>query len=186
MQTQFRWRPMMEADLADVVDIAVIAFPEHHENPACFAERLALSPSWCFALENGTGSLQGYLVAYPWPVGTVPPLNAPLGILPDQSEALFLHDLAIRPEAAGSGQASVIVEELASKAETAGMATIALVAVNDTARWWGRHGFLIAGGSAKLRQSSRATAKRPATCADASRRCGPPRARAQLGQWRIT
>lgn len=149
--TQFRWRPLTAADLAQVADIARIAFPEHHEDPACFAERLALSPSWCFALDDGTGSLKGYLIAYPWPRGTIPPLNAPLGALPEQGEALFLHDLATRPDAAGWGQARAIVDELARRAEVAGFREIALVAVNDSLEFWRRQGFTVADGSPALK-----------------------------------
>ncbi len=148
--TRFRWRPLTAADLAQVADIARIAFPEHHEDPACFAERLALSPSWCFALDDGTGSLGGYLIAYSWPRGTIPPLNAPLGALPEQGEALFLHDLAIRPDAAGSGQARAIVGEIARKAQGAGFGEIALVAVNDSARFWRLQGFTVVDGPPDL------------------------------------
>lgn len=138
---------MTEADLADVADIARIAFPEHHEDPACFAERLALSPSWCFALDNGTGTPRGYLIAYPWPRATIPPLNTRLGAIPNQGETLFLHDLGICPEAAGSGQARAIVDEVARRAQDAGFGEIALVAVNDTLAFWHRQGFIAVDGS---------------------------------------
>ena len=147
---QFRWRPLREADLAGVTRIAVTAFPHHHEDPACFAERLALSPSWCFGLEDAAGALKGYLIAYPWPLGTVPPLNAALRALPEQGDALFLHDLALDPEAAGTGQASAIVERVAAHARTAGFGDIALVAVNDTAEFWRRRGFTSVDGSPGL------------------------------------
>ena len=142
---------MTEADLASVAQIAAIAFPHHYEDPACFAERLALSPAWCFGLEDEEGALKGYLVAYPWPLGAIPPLNARLGALPDGSDALFLHDLALHPDIAGTGQAGAIVEQIAAEAQAAGFDDIALVAVNDTAGFWERRGFTIAGGPPSLR-----------------------------------
>jgi GNAT superfamily N-acetyltransferase len=140
----FRWRPLREGDLAGVARIAAMAFPQHYEDPACFAERLALSPSWCFGLEDAAGALKGYLIAYPWPVGTIPPLNAPLGVLPEQRDALFLHDLAIHPAAAGTGQAQAILERVVEEARNAGIGVIALIAVNGTADFWRRQGFTVA------------------------------------------
>lgn len=149
--TRRRWRHLRATDLAEVAAIAESAFPNHNEDPACFAERLALSPAWCFALDDGIGPIAGYSIAYPWPHGTIPPLNTRLGPLPDQSDALFLHDLAVRPEAAGSGQAGAIVEQIAMLAETAGFDEIALVAVNGTVKFWRHHGFTIIEGAPTLK-----------------------------------
>ena len=148
---QLQWRPLRHDDLADVARIAATAFPHHPEDPARFAERLALSPDWCFGLEDGEGALKGYLIAYPWPFGRIPPLNAPLGTLPDGGGALFLHDLALDPGSTGSGQASAIVEQVAARARAGGFGDIALVAVNDTARFWRRRGFVAVDGSSELR-----------------------------------
>ncbi|MBV9841529.1 MAG: GNAT family N-acetyltransferase [Sphingomonadaceae bacterium] len=139
--TDYRWRPLREADLEGVAAIAALTFPQHPEELACFAERLALSPAWCFGLQDGASSLLGYLIAYPWPLGSVPPLNALLGSLPPQADALFLHDLAIHPNAAGSGQGAKIVGHLASDAFNARFSDIALVAVNQTMAFWQGQGF---------------------------------------------
>ena len=135
------WRPLQSGDLAAVVSIANAAFPFHPEAPAYFAERLALSPDWCFGLEDGADCLAGYLIAYPWLLNNIPPLNARLGILPDQRTSLFLHDLALRAGVAGGGRASAGVEHLVKLARAAGLTTIALVAVNETVGFWRRNGF---------------------------------------------
>lgn len=138
---EFHWRLLREGDLGGVFDIAALAFPKHYEELAFFAERLTLSPRWCFGLEDGDGALKGYLIAYPWPLGTIPPLNAPLHALPADARALFLHDLALHPDAAGTGQARAIVERLAGEAAGDGFRDLALVAVNGTAPFWERLGF---------------------------------------------
>ena len=146
----FHWRPMRFDDLDALMAVMVSAFPAHYEERACFEERLSLSPSWCFALEDETRSLKGYFVAYPWPLYSIPPLNTLLVSLPEQERALFINDLAVGPEAAGAGRAGAIVDRVAGLARTAGFESIALVAVNNSTGFWQRNGFKIAGPDLSL------------------------------------
>ena len=132
---------MRRPDLEAVASIAAKAFPDHWEEPACFAERLSLAPSWCFALDDGSGKLKGYLLGWPWPLGRIPPLNSLVGALTKERQTVFIHDLALAPEAAGRGLAAAVVERVTAQAVTAGFETIALVAVNNTAAFWRRQGF---------------------------------------------
>lgn len=129
------WRPMCEADLDGVVTVARAGFPDHFEDRACFAERLALYPWGCFVLA-ARDHIRGYLIAYPWPVGAVPPLNSTLGDLPPERAAFYLHDLALHPEARGQGHARPIVERLADELRAGGADLIALVSVNGTQGFW--------------------------------------------------
>lgn len=138
---KYRWRPLQETDLADVAAIAAFAFPDHFEESARFAERLVLNPDWCFGLEDGAQTLVGYLIAYPWPLGSIPPLNEPLGFNSEDASALFLHDLAICPRAAGTRQAAAAIDMIADRAAARGYTDIALVAVNNTAGFWCKFGF---------------------------------------------
>jgi GNAT superfamily N-acetyltransferase len=124
-----------------VAAIAEAAFPAHYEDPVHFAERLALSPDWCFGLEGPGGALGGYLIAYPWPLGAVPPLNASLGRVERDGASLFLHDLALSPAASGQGLAQAIVQRLSAAAAAAGFHSIALVSVNGAEPFWRRHRF---------------------------------------------
>lgn len=134
------WRPMMEGDLEGVVAVARVAFPNHPEDRACFAERLGLNPGGCFVLDGAEG-VRGYLVAYPWRRDTAPALNALIGAIPDDADVLYLHDLALDPRARGAGHARPIVERLARHAAAEGWPAIALVAVNDAALFWEGLGF---------------------------------------------
>ncbi len=147
----WRWRPLRLGDLDALMSIVVHAFPAHYEGPACYVERLTLGPAWCFALEDEAHAVKGYLVAYPWPLHSIPPLNTLLGSLPEQGRAILLHDLALHPDAVGTGQAKVIVERLAGQARAAGFELIALVSVNDATGFWRRNGFEIVEGDAALR-----------------------------------
>jgi ribosomal protein S18 acetylase RimI-like enzyme len=139
-----RWRAMTAADLDGVVAVAAIAFPDHPESRACFAERLALAPDSCWVLADGR-HIAGYLIAYPWPLGEIPPLDTLLGGLPEAPGAWYLHDLALLPEARGRGHAAQGLALLFTHTD----APIALVSVNDSAAFWAAHGF-VTQASAKL------------------------------------
>jgi ribosomal protein S18 acetylase RimI-like enzyme len=132
------WRAMTMADLDGVVAVAQVAFPDHPEGRACFAERLALAADSCFVLADAARVL-GYLIAYPWPLGSIPPLDTLLGSLPAARDAWYLHDLALLPEARGGGQATAGLATLFARID----APIALVSVNDSVPFWQRHGFVV-------------------------------------------
>jgi len=134
------WRPMRPGDIDAVVEIARLSFPDHPEDRACFENRLALYPRGCFVLA-GAGPAQGYLIAYPWRADAAPALNSLVEGLPADAELIYLHDLALHPEARGGGTAGAIVERLAAQAAGDGWPAVALVAVNDAAAFWARRGF---------------------------------------------
>jgi GNAT superfamily N-acetyltransferase len=138
--TDFHWRPMRESDLEGAAAVAAIAFPDHFEERACFAERLALFPGGCFVLAAPDG-IMGYLIAYPWTPGAIPPLNSLLGSLPATAEAVYLHDLALHPDAREHGAARPMIERLADTLRLLGTRQIALVAVNASVPFWQKMGF---------------------------------------------
>jgi ribosomal protein S18 acetylase RimI-like enzyme len=138
-----RWRAMETSDLDGVVAVAAIAFPDHPEGRACFAERLTLAPESCFVLA-GEGRVAGYLIAYPWPLEAIPPLDTLLGALPESRDSWYLHDLALLPEARGGGNARAGLAQLFAKID----APIALVSVNDSAGFWQSQGFAPQGSPA--------------------------------------
>lgn len=138
---------MAAADLDGVVAVAATAFPDHPEGRACFAERLALAPDTCLVLAEGARIL-GYLIAYPWPLGAVPPLDTLLGALPERRDSWYLHDLALLPETRGQGLARAGLGRLFAQV---GTAPIGLVSVNGSADFWTGHGFVAQEGlAAKL------------------------------------
>lgn len=134
---------MTPADLDGVVEVARIAFPDHFEDRACFANRLALHPAGCFSLAEPDGSIRGYLVGYPWRGTAAPALNTLIDALPSDPDRLYLHDLALKPEARGGGRTRAAVEALADHARALGLPLMALVAVNDAVRFWEGQGFAV-------------------------------------------
>ena len=132
---------MTGADLDPVCAVAWTAFPNHHEDREVFADRLALNPGGCFVLAAGDAAARGYLIAYPWRLDDAPALNTVVGRLPDPPNVLYLHDLALAPDARGQGHAALIVERLAAQAAQSGWPAITLVAVNQAAPFWAALGF---------------------------------------------
>ena len=132
---------MREIDLDRVAEIAVLGFPDHFEGRPVFANRLALYPRGAFVLAAGDQPPLGYLIAYPMRSDAAPPLNALMDAIPAASELIYLHDLALHPDVRGGGHTAAIVERLAGQAKADGWPALALVAVNDAAGFWKKHGF---------------------------------------------
>jgi ribosomal protein S18 acetylase RimI-like enzyme len=136
------WRAMTEADLPALLAVAGIVHPNYPEDPAVFAERLRLCPTGCLVLEGG-GRPIGYILSHPWHFAQPPALNSLLGALPDRPGTYYIHDIALLPEARGTGSVTPLVERLVADAEERGFPNISLVAVNNSAGMWTRYGFKI-------------------------------------------
>lgn len=131
------WRRLRAADLPALGALADIVHPTLPEDAAVFAERLALFPEGCFALDGPHG-LAGYLLSHPWRLGAPPKLDTMLGAIPPESDTFYLHDLALHPAARGQGATTPILARLLSDPR---WPTQSLVAVSGSAPFWRRHGF---------------------------------------------
>lgn len=138
--SEYNWRPMRADDVDGVVAVAAAAFPDHFEARACFEERVTLFPQGCYALADGD-AVKGYLIAYPWPNGAIPPLNSLLDAIPKERDTIYLHDLALHPDVRGQGHARPIVERLIADARALGAERVTLVSVNDSVPFWQSMGF---------------------------------------------
>jgi GNAT superfamily N-acetyltransferase len=130
---------MTTADLPAVSVLAGRIHPAYPEDDAVFAERLRLYPAGCRVLARGDG-VAAYVLSHPWH-GAPPALNSLLGGLPARPSTFYIHDLALAPEARGTGAGSEIVAWLISHAREIGAPGLSLIAVNDSAEFWRRHGF---------------------------------------------
>lgn len=134
------WRPMRPGDLRAVDALAQAQYPDYPERPEVYADRLALAPGWCFALELD-GRFAGYLLAHPWGEAGPPRLDTVLGALPDAPPALHLHDCVIAPWARGHGHAASILNRLETEAQGRFRA-VTLVAIAGKRAFWERRGFV--------------------------------------------
>lgn len=148
-----RWRAMSAADLPAINALAVRIHPDFPEDEAVFAERLRLYPDGCRVFERDN-RIEAYVVSHPWLRAEPPALNSLLGELPSDPATYYIHDLALAPEARGSGAAPDIVAWLAAHALTSGLLSMSLIAVNGSSGFWQRQGFEVTHNSlleAKLR-----------------------------------
>ena len=141
------WRSMAPADLPAMLAIADIVHPRYPEDPAVFAERLALYPAGCLVLMREATPV-GYIVSHPWRYKQLPPLNSLLGALPANPTTYYIHDIALLPAARGTGGANAVVTHLVTHALSHGFPNISLTAVNDSVAFWRRQGFALAAGAA--------------------------------------
>lgn len=140
MQCDFSWRPLAPADLREVERIARAVHPALPERREVFEEKLRLFPAGCFALEID-GGVAGYALAHGWTLGAAAPLDRFLGALPAAADCLYLHDVALLPQARGMGAAAALMEKLATVAADNRLGALALVSVYGTDRLWRRLGF---------------------------------------------
>lgn len=134
------WRQMRHEDLSAVGQLAEDIHVNYPEDAEVFAERLRLYPRGCRVYERD-GRKLGYVLSHPWVLFAPPSLNALLGALPEESDTYYLHDLALLPEARGTGAAAAIVSELIDVARREGFSNLSLVAVNHSAGFWRKMGW---------------------------------------------
>ncbi|KAL2835676.1 acyl-CoA N-acyltransferase [Aspergillus pseudoustus] len=135
------WRPLTTSDIPTLISIADKIHATLPERPEIFAERIALYPAGCLALEENTGSrkIVGYAVSHPIRRRQPPELDTLLGEIPADADAYYIHDVAVLPEARGKGYAGQCVDLLLETAKRFPVAC--LVSVYGTGEFWARFGF---------------------------------------------
>ena len=137
---QMQIAPMEPGDIPEALAIQAQAYPASlQEEAAVFAARLALSPSFCFTARRA-GAMVGYLIAHGWDRAN-PPVIGTLTRPAGASEVLYIHDLAIAPDARGLRLGERLVGCAFDAARASGLCEAELVAVEDAHGFWHRLGF---------------------------------------------
>lgn len=134
------WQPLQASDMDAVAAIAARVHPALPERLAVLAEKQRLFPAGCRKLVMGE-AMRGYVLAHPWLLTQPPALDAFLGGLPVSPDCLFVHDVAVLPEARGRGAGATCMAYAEAVAAAGGWRAIALIAAYGTARLWRRFGF---------------------------------------------
>ncbi|WP_374508903.1 GNAT family N-acetyltransferase [Niveibacterium sp.] len=130
---------MTPGDLDPVFDLQCRAHtPDYHESRTALASRFERGRKTCFVAEQGHHAV-AYLLAHPWG-GPPPVLHHPLSKLA-QADHLFLHDLAVLPEARGAGAAAALIAALEKQGRRDGFGEIRLVALVNAVSFWQRLGW---------------------------------------------
>jgi ribosomal protein S18 acetylase RimI-like enzyme len=132
---------MRADDIPAVLDIQSRCYDETKwESAQSFLSKLDSSPASCFMAQMAEKPV-GYLVAVPAEVGSPPPLNSPTYAVPPAPNALYLHDMAVHPEARRAGVAVVLIEAYFLSLRRLNLQHGCLTAVNGSGGFWGRYGF---------------------------------------------
>lgn len=136
-------RPLQSSDLPAVLRLQARAYPPaYHEGVEVFASRLAQAPGGCWFAERG-GQAAGYVIAHRWAARQLPDLHTPLAIPREgAAQVVFLHDMAICPQARGSGLAQALFRKVCAWALREELPEIVLVSLADARGFWQRLGFV--------------------------------------------
>ena len=127
-------------DHMTVIDAIGQAIHTLYERAEILAEKVALFPEGCGVLASD-GRIVGYGISHPWRVGEVPALDTFLDALPLDPDCIFIHDVAIQPEARRRGALQRFVAQVSQMARNRELAWLALVSVYGTVPLWERCGF---------------------------------------------
>ncbi len=95
-------RPMQGSDLAEILRIQAASYTgDIPESRASLMAKFVASPASCFVAHDER-QLLGYVFALPWQSDAPPALNAPDCQLPSEIDCLYIHDLAVAPQARGT------------------------------------------------------------------------------------
>lgn len=111
------------------------------ESPCSMGAKLAAAPDSCFVASRADGVPVAYLLALPWRFDNPPHLDAQTCQPPADADTLHLHDLAVIPEARGSGAADALVGAFMAALVASRLGRASLIAIQGSAGWWARHGF---------------------------------------------
>lgn len=128
-------------DLKAVLAVQSACYPPFfHESAAAFRAKLEASPDthWLCRRE---GTALGYLVTLPVAEGKLPALDADAVATVDTPEWLYVHDLAVLPEARSLGLGKRFMAEAERVAREKGLRGLALVAVEAAEGYWANLGF---------------------------------------------
>ena len=142
------WRPAARSDLPAISAIAARIHPDLPERPEVFAEKMRLYPEGCRVLV-ADDDIVGYGLSHPWMQRGIPPLDTFLQELPDRTDCLYIHDVAVLPDFRG-GVTRAYLARLAELAGASGITTLALVSVYTTRPLWERLGFRAVAADAAL------------------------------------
>ncbi len=128
-------------DMESILTIqALCYYAIEPENEVSMASKIMTSPDTCFVANNNREIL-GYLLAIPALLGEPPTLNDQTQSLDKTANCLYLHDLAIHPDARGKGIAKLLLDQFMNIVHEKFYNAISLVSIQNSVDFWKKQGF---------------------------------------------
>lgn len=135
-------RQMQDSDLDRVLEIQAECYREvEPESLETLNSKRKFSPESCWVGEID-GEVCAYLICHPWERGSVPPLDTEMTAVSCRNRLFYVHDLAVSALGRGVGIGRALVDSALSFAKVEGYARAALTAVQSSAKFWNRFGFV--------------------------------------------
>ncbi|SFQ65770.1 Ribosomal protein S18 acetylase RimI [Variovorax sp. OK605] len=133
-------RAMRADDLDAVLAVQLACYGAGFvESGELIARRLAAAPHTGWVAEH-MGHVRAYLAGYPSVMGKLTPLHGEFEVAA-AADALYLHDLAVHPDASGLGLGPRLVRHAWAHAAQAGWRHSTLVSVQSSVGFWERQGY---------------------------------------------
>lgn len=110
------------------------------EAATVMAERISVFHQTCWGYFVDQ-QMAGYLLAYPSVLGSITPLAAAFPLY-QNTNCLYLHDMAISSEFRGQSLAPKLLAHARAEAKGMGLQAMALVAVQGAESYWAKQGFV--------------------------------------------
>lgn len=148
-------RPMQGSDLTEILRIQAASYAgDIPESRASLMAKFVASPASCFVAHDERQIL-GYVFALPWQSDAPPALNAPDCQLPSEIDCLYIHDLAVAPQARGTDVARSLFVTLLPLLDDFKLQCMFLTAVQHSSGFWQKQGFVPAQTSQHINEKLR-------------------------------
>ncbi len=142
MNSESWWRLATLDDLDAIMEIQERVHSFLPERREIFADKMRLSPEGCLMLMRSE-TAAGYGVAHPWTLGNIPSLDTLLGDLPERTDCLYVHDVALMQASRGQGAGAEFIRRMSILAQRLHLPALALVSVYGTYPFWETCGFVV-------------------------------------------
>lgn len=133
--TEDNWRGILEIQDEAYYEVG-------SEELEVLKSKQSASPETCFVCVSDQDETLGYLLAHPWNRTEPPKLYEPL-LDTENSDSLYLHDMAVSPNSKGQGIGQSMMAKLAEVAELKRIKRITLVAIQGAESFWSMQGFKV-------------------------------------------
>ncbi|MDI2112140.1 GNAT family N-acetyltransferase [Commensalibacter nepenthis] len=144
--------PATDRELDDILRIQDLCYHEiEPESPEVMASKLHTSPNTCFVAKD-TNGVRGYLLSLPSSLGNPPQLHSNTQTTEPDPNCLYLHDLAIHPNARGLGVGKLLIQYFAKTALEKQFQHASLISIQNSVPFWEKYGFKVIPPNAYLQK----------------------------------